>query len=78
MSNKCWVVYSDDVTPTGLEIDFWVFDDAQAAFDKNCRDYPFAEFYLYQVENYNEADEKPWRQIDYREGAYALKEDEIE
>jgi len=74
--SKCWIVYSDDVLPLGIEMDYWVRDDAEAAFDDWCRRYPFAEFYFYEVENYGESDEKPWRQLDYREGAYNTKDDE--
>lgn len=74
--SKCWVVYSDDITPVGLEVDYWVKDDAITEFDRVCKTYPFAEIYLYEVTDYNEATEKPWVQIDYREGAYSLNEDD--
>jgi hypothetical protein len=74
--SKCWIIYSDDVAPLGIEMDYWVYNDAVVAFDDWCKRYPFAELYLYEVVNYEQADEKPWVIIDYREGVYTKDDKE--
>lgn len=75
--SKCWVVYSEEApTLMGMELDFWIKDEAIAAFNRECRTFPFAEFVLYEVIDKDEPNEK-WSQIDYREGAYNTKEDDI-
>jgi len=67
--SKCWVLYSDDVTPLGIEHDHWIKDEALVAYDDWCKKFPFAEFILYEVENKDEANEK-WHIFSRREGAW--------
>jgi hypothetical protein len=56
--NRCWIVYSDDVLPLGIEYDYWVLADAEIAYGTVCQQYLDAHIKLYICYDRDEPNER--------------------